>query len=522
MRNKITLDMMDPSGYDCKYIISESDGSNTLELYMWSVGTNPIINFEWTDPDGTGHIESDASGFFLDSGEYYYSANPGIFAKNRLITMTVNWDGFTSREIYFQCVNLTADTNFTVTRDLSSDDLYRVAAAIDETMPVATTTTTGVVQIGAGLNVDEKGVISTPIASKEALGIVKIGSNITVYENGEIEIPRATAEELGVVQVGEGLNVNAGSISLNQKYVNDLIASPLTEYKYVSDTEISCNGISYTFTKNSDGLIDTISDDENHELIPTKVGNITDIALHNATILACAITKGLGISAFMPVLTGLVGYFDFKRQCTAALWTNRLGGDNIPITGSAAVNADCLQMPNQTYGMFKMPYQSNGDYVAYMVVKTSEITATAAHAIILASLYENSYGNMRTFSASGFAVDGDQYKCWMVDAYGVGVSGAINGVYTRSDDAYHILTMVQESNVISLYIDGVKTDASLTLNYRYGDYWGLNCIANNVGNATTFSGVTAFIKMFAIGRTPHTAEQIAANVAWLKQYYGLE
>ncbi|MBP0984456.1 MAG: hypothetical protein J6A19_12095 [Oscillospiraceae bacterium] len=59
------------------------------------------------------------------------------------------------------------------------------------------------------------------------------------------------------------------------------------------------------------------------------------------------------------------------------------------------------------------------------------------------------------------------------------------------------------------------------MNYRYGDYWGLNCIANNSGNATTFSGVTAFIKMFAIGRTPHTAEQIAANTAWLKKYYNI-
>ena len=65
---------------------------------------------------------------------------------------------------------------------------------------------------------------------------------------------------------------------------------------------------------------------------------------------------------------------------------------------------------------------------------------------------------MRTFTASGYATDGEQYKCWMVDAYGVGINGSIGGVFTRSDDVYHVLTMTQKNNVVSLYIDGIKTD----------------------------------------------------------------
>lgn len=299
---------------------------------------------------------------------------------------------------------------------------------------------------------------------------------------------------------------------------NDI--SHLFEYKYLTDLSVKFNDITYTVEKDSaTGLISRISDDAGNEFEPAINSGITDVALHNAVFWAVAMCRGLSAPKIMPIRSGLVGYFDYKQRCRSSLWENLLGTENIPITGSAAVSADCLEMPNQTYGIFKMPYQGNGDYVAYMIAKTSEITATAAHAMVLASLYSDSYGNMRTFTASGYVVDGDQYKCWLIDAYGIGVSGAINGVYTRSDDAYHILTMVQESNVVSLYIDGVKTDNSLTLNYRYGDYWGLNCIANNTGNATTFSGVTSFIKMFAIGRTPHTAKQIATNVAWLKKYY---
>lgn len=372
-----------------------------------------------------------------------------------------------------------------------------------------------------GYGLYELGELVTAYDSEGTAHTILISGIKQKFENGSfVEKYYSCAES------SEEQNYNSGDITGQTvpQSISDhgTVNSPLTEYKYLTDLSVKFNGTTYTAEKDSaTGLISRISDDAGNEFEPTISGGITDVTMHNAAFLAVAMLSGLGESTIMPVTAGLVGYFDYKRQCAPALWTNRLGGDNIPITGSAAVNADCLQMPNQTYGMFKMPYQGNGDYVAYMVVKTSEITATAAHAIILASLYENSYGNMRTFSASGFAVDGDQYKCWMIDAYGIGVSGAINGVYTRSDDAYHILTMVQESNVVSLYIDGVKTDASLTLNYRYGDYWGLNCIANNIGNATTFSGVTAFIKMFAIGRTAHTAEQIATNAAWLKKYYGL-
>lgn len=525
--------MMEPSGYDCKCIISESDGSNTLELYMWSVGKNPAIYFQWTDPDGTGHIEADTSGFFLDTGDYYYSANPEIFTENRLITMTMSWDDFTSKEIYFQCVNLTADTNFTVTRDLSSDDLYRVAAATDNTVPIATTTTTGIVQIGEGLNVDESGVISTPIASKETLGIVKIGDGINVdegiislaaateetiggvkpgermtfYTNGTLDVPLATTNSPGVVQAGSGIIVDEDGVISTSGSIG-----VLTEYEYLTDLSAKYNGVTYTAEKDSaTGLISRISDDRGNEFEPTISSGITDVAMHNAAFLAVAMLSGLGESTIMPVTAGLVGYFDYKRQCAPALWTNRLGGDNIPITGSAAVNAECLQMPNGTRGTFSMPY-TDGVMTLYAILKCSDKSGTGSWNLnyVLGAGSMNKHGGMRCLCEYNetwlFANSGNAYD----------IVPGISAV-----DNYHVIAVtcdVSQNEV--MYIDGVSVGSKSLPKVSYGGIWGINHLNNN-GVVQEPSVLTCNLKMLAFGRTAHTAEQIATNVAWLKQYYGL-
>lgn len=305
--------------------------------------------------------------------------------------------------------------------------------------------------------------------------------------------------------------------------------SVLTEYKYLTDLSVRFNGTTYTAEKDSaTGLISRISDDAGNEFEPTISGGISDVAMHNAAFLAVAMLSGLGNSTIMPVTAGLVGYFDYKRQCAPALWTNRLGGENIPITGSAAVSADCLEMPNQTYGMFKLPYQGNGDLVVYAVVKTSinQSTQWYEQDTVIGSSYQLVASYWRSICVNGFVDAGERYRTWWVDKFDNGITGGINGVYTKSHEQYHILTLTQNNGLLCFYIDGVLTDDTIKLSERYGDYWGINCLANNTGGIQYFqkakySGMTAYLKMLAFGRTPHTAEQIATNAAWLKKYYGL-
>lgn len=306
-------------------------------------------------------------------------------------------------------------------------------------------------------------------------------------------------------------------------------AGALSDYAYISDVAVKHNGITYTATKDTaTGLISKISDSNGSEFSPTLNSGITDTTFHNAVIMAIAIMSGLGVSTIMPITTGLVGYFDYKKQCEVTQWGNRLGGDNIPITGNATLSSDCLEMPNKTYGMFKMPYQGNGDLVVYAVVKTSinQSTQWYEQDTVIGSSYQLAASYWRSICVNGYVDAGERYRTWWVDKFDNGITGGINGVYTKSHEQYHILTLTQNNGLLCFYIDGVLTDDTITLTERYGDYWGINCLANNTGGIqyfqkTKYSGMTAYLKMLAFGRTPHTAEQIETNVAWLREYYGL-
>ena len=263
MRNKITIDIMRERGYDCECIISEDDGKNTLELYMWNVYGDPSIEISWVDDsrydvngdgqiteedakeileaslagiqdskydvDGDGEVTAkDAAavlrkladdsqhedsgsitveGEFLRNGDYYYSFPIDLISGNREITLKVKTSDYESKPIYFNCINISEKTDFIVKRNLSHDDTYTVIATESDLLPIATTISTGVVQIGSGININGAGIISVPIASKEQLGIAKIGDGINVNQ-GTISLAPATIESLGVVQIGSGINVD--------------------------------------------------------------------------------------------------------------------------------------------------------------------------------------------------------------------------------------------------------------------------------------------------------------------------
>lgn len=95
------------------------------------------------------------------------------------------------------------------------------------TQAVATTTSLGVVKIGAGLAVAGDGTISTdysnvPIATTTTLGAVKVGSGLSITAQGVLswdttQLPIATTTSLGVIKVGSGLAV-AGDGTLSNAY----------------------------------------------------------------------------------------------------------------------------------------------------------------------------------------------------------------------------------------------------------------------------------------------------------------
>ncbi len=84
---------------------------------------------------------------------------------------------------------------------------------------VASTTTLGLVKVGAGLSIDGSGVLSNtivsspPVASATQLGMVEIGTGINV-DTGVISIPDATTSTKGIVRIGNiGITVSDGVIN---------------------------------------------------------------------------------------------------------------------------------------------------------------------------------------------------------------------------------------------------------------------------------------------------------------------
>lgn len=84
------------------------------------------------------------------------------------------------------------------------------------TIPDATTTTKGKVQIGTNMTVSN-GVISVPVATHNSLGVVTISdtdSNLTLDEWGFLNVPNANTARKGVIQVGDNLRINSGVLSV--------------------------------------------------------------------------------------------------------------------------------------------------------------------------------------------------------------------------------------------------------------------------------------------------------------------
>ena len=109
------------------------------------------------------------------------------------------------------------------------------AAPSGYTLPPATYSSLGGVQIGTGLTVNNAGVLSAnvqsiPVASNTVLGAIKIGSGLQINSStgvASLDLPYATANTLGGVKIGTGLSIdNSGVLSTSASAIG--IASPTT------------------------------------------------------------------------------------------------------------------------------------------------------------------------------------------------------------------------------------------------------------------------------------------------------
>lgn len=111
--------------------------------------------------------------------------------------------------------------------------------------------------------------------------IITSGDNVKVFYTSDI-IKGWIGERCGEPNIA---NIESATLD----------TSPLTEYQYLTDDSVKCNGVTYTAEKDAEtGLISSISDSNGNSLKPEIPSGITNVALHNAVFWAVAMARGLG------------------------------------------------------------------------------------------------------------------------------------------------------------------------------------------------------------------------------------
>ena len=504
---------------------------SNIAIPQYIVTEKPIkgINSEgktlfYTKRQMLGFIASLLGGnFYLGSGNNilyltkYSAATESMEAAN---TISADFSGYS-----FSVTDVVySEDGISISRDDEKDSagvlefecplkLVTAPSAIAETIKAALSSFQyeGAALTRQGYGLYELGELVTAYDSEGTAHTILISGIKQKFENGSfVEKYYSCAES------SEEQNYNSGDITGQTvpQSISDhgTVNSPLTEYKYLTDLSVKFNGTTYTAEKDSaTGLISRISDDAGNEFEPTINSGIADVTLHNAAFLAVAMLSGMGNSTIMPVTAGLVGYFDYKRQCTAALWTNRLGGENISITGSASLNADCLRLPGGVYGEFKAAQEQE---IIYCVYRTTEQTSSTGS--ILAG--------WQHIVAKWFGTNTDKVA-FCISTTPENTIAATSNNYSAisaitSYNEWHIAAAARvNSTTAALYVDGVHIGDFAAVSGNYKGYYYLSRIRNDAYDVVT--SIPVEYKMAAFGVSAHTAEQIATNAAWLKKYYGL-
>jgi hypothetical protein len=126
------------------------------------------------------------------------------------------------------------------------------AVKLANALPIANSTTPGVIKIGPGLSVAANGVVSAPlpVASNTVTGVVKIGAGINFDANGIISVAGfnyANTTDAGIIKVGQNLTINATG------YLN----AQVDTYTYANATTAGIVKVGNNLSVNATGFMNT-------------------------------------------------------------------------------------------------------------------------------------------------------------------------------------------------------------------------------------------------------------------------
>jgi hypothetical protein len=110
---------------------------------------------------------------------------------------------------------------------------------------IASSSTLGVVKVGNTLNIDGTGLLNANLATASTVGVVKPGTNVTVDGTGtlNVSLPIATSSVAGIVQIGAGLTMTGQILAVNTAGLPKTTTTSLGVMQVGSGLAVDANGI---------------------------------------------------------------------------------------------------------------------------------------------------------------------------------------------------------------------------------------------------------------------------------------
>lgn len=206
------------------------NGNLVVSGDVLDLGFAPIKTIDGKSPDASGNFDIFSSVIGLvnpkaipASADLNSYSTTGLFTVSASVAPTLTNSPITSGSFALEVVPIDTATNVSVQRASNGVTTYwrkKTGAStwsawvMVATNAVATTTSLGVVQIGAGLNINGAGVLTPKFATVAEAGVVQVGTGLVVDGSGllSVEFPIATNTAPGIMQVGTGLAVDANGV----------------------------------------------------------------------------------------------------------------------------------------------------------------------------------------------------------------------------------------------------------------------------------------------------------------------
>ena len=210
-------------------------------------------------------------------------------------------------------------------------------------------------------------------------------------------------------------------------------------------------------------------------------------------------------SSEMPVMTGMVGYFDCSKGVSAQGWENQADGPDISFTGNVTQAGGAVHIPAGGGGAFPCGILPSA-FTLYLIAR-AEKTSTwrSGRGQFLLSSITTNYGMLGIEISTGW------------DERSRPAFRSVNGLNTGvmlPGNAFHVLAVAVTGQTGQCYADGQYVG---TLTYRPNTLQRLW-----LGKRESYDSRYANeYRFFGYAQTAHSGSDIIRNSVWLMQHFGV-